>query len=236
VPEKTKPSQDLQSKKRPLKEEEEETAFADYNHNEYQANSSEEEEEEEEEEDMSNSCDAVNLSRSLESVRISRRSHKTPTRKKACRSAVQGRSSTGCLYLLYMWKDKKHNKILNIKVLMYSEVNDCYVKVDLVERGNGRQSLVVAQPLLASWLSMEHFESLYEEETLNRGDARTDHIKELQDNCGNFISKQEFELPFCCDDYNLKGHMKELEFGMMTTGQLTGCISPQNEIWSNSIY
>jgi hypothetical protein len=84
---------------------------------------------------------------------------------------VQGCSRTGCPYLLYTWKDKKHNEIVNIEVLMYSEVNDCYVKVDLVETGNDRQNLVVAQPLLASWLSMEHFESLYEEETLNRGDV-----------------------------------------------------------------
>jgi hypothetical protein len=84
---------------------------------------------------------AVDLSRSLENVQISRRSHKTATRKEARRSAVQGRSSTGCTYLLYTWKDKKCNEIVNIKDLMYSKVNDCYVKVDHVETGNGHQSL-----------------------------------------------------------------------------------------------
>jgi hypothetical protein len=43
-----------------------------------------------------------------------------------------------------MWKDKKNNEIINIKVLMYGEVNGQYFKVDLVEAGNGCQNLVVA--------------------------------------------------------------------------------------------
>jgi hypothetical protein len=190
----------LQYKKRHL-EQEEETTFTDYNldtNNKYQDNN-------EEEENILNSSDTVDLSRSLENAQISRKSYKTPTRKEACRSVVQGCSSTGCPYLLYTWKDKKCNKIVNIEVLMYREVNDQYIKVDLVKAGNNCQILVVAQPLPASWPSIDHFESLYEEETLNWGDVWTDHIKEPQDKHGNFISKQEFELPFHCDDYSLKG-------------------------------
>jgi hypothetical protein len=52
---------------------------------------------------------------------------------------------------------------------------------------------------------MDYFEGLYEEDTISRGNLQTDHIKELQDKHGSFISKKEFELPFCCDDHNLKG-------------------------------
>jgi hypothetical protein len=110
----------------------------------------------------------------------------TPTSKEALRSMIQRLSSTGCLYLLHTWKDKKNNEMVNVEVLMHGEVNDQYVKVDLIEAGHDCQKLAIAQALQAYWLSIGHFESLNEEETLDRANAQTDQTNEPQDKYGNF--------------------------------------------------
>jgi hypothetical protein len=66
--------------------------------------------------------------------------------------------SLGSPFLIYEWKDSTKSKnMLNIKVLLFQEprtLND--FAVDIEEKGDDDQKIVISQSLPSSWLSMTH--------------------------------------------------------------------------------
>jgi hypothetical protein len=67
--------------------------------------------------------------------------------------------SLGSTFLIYDWKDSaKFNNMLNVEVLLLQEprtLNDFTVEIE--DKGDDDQKIVISQSIPSSWLSMTHF-------------------------------------------------------------------------------